>query len=164
MLTEPRIVSRTAQPYVAISNTLSVADIPRTLPPLFPEIGGWIARHGAAPAGAPFFRYRTIDMPGRLVIEVGFPVAKAMTGDARMHADVLPAGRYASLINTGPYDKLVDANAALLKWGSAQGLKWAVSKTEAGEQWESRLEIYLTDPTAEPDAGKWETEIAFLLA
>lgn len=163
MLTEPKIVTRPAQPYVAIPNTVTIANIPRALPPLFPEIAGWLTRQGGVPAGAPFFRYRVIDMP-RLVIETGFPVAKAMTGDARVHADALPAGRYATIVNTGPYDKLIDANAALLRWGAAQGLNWAMSKTQAGEEWESRLEIYLTDPATEPDASKWETEIAFLLA
>jgi effector-binding domain-containing protein len=164
MLTEPRIVTRAAQPYVAIPKTLAIADIPHELPPLFPEIASWIARHGGAPVGAPFLRYRVIDMPGRLVIETGFPVVTAMTGDARVRADALPCGRYATLVNTGPYDKLVDANAELLKWGAAQGLKWAMTNTQAGEEWESRLEIYLTDPATEPDARKWKTEIAFLLA
>lgn len=164
MLTEPRIVDRPAQAYVAIPNALAVADISRALPPLFPEIAGWIARQGGTPAGAPFFRYRVIDMARQLEIEVGFPVAKAMTGDARVRADALPAGRYATIVNTGPYDKLFEANAALLKWGAAQGLTWAMSKTQAGEQWASRLEIYLSDPAAEPDATKWETEIACMLA
>jgi hypothetical protein len=35
---------------------------------------------------------------------------------------------------------------------------------EAGERWGSRLEIYLTDPSREPDTSRWVTQLAFRLA
>jgi hypothetical protein len=29
--------------------------------------------------------------------------------------------------------------------------------------WRARIEQYLTDPRAEPDPARWETEIAYLI-
>jgi hypothetical protein len=39
-----------------------------------------------------------------------------------------------------------------------------MSLSPEGERWGCRLEIYRTDPQAEPDMTKWETELAFRLA
>jgi hypothetical protein len=33
-----------------------------------------------------------------------------------------------------------------------------------GERWGARLEIYETDPAAEPDMSNWTTQLAFRLA
>jgi len=33
-----------------------------------------------------------------------------------------------------------------------------------GAAWRSRVEHYLTNPAAEPDAAKWEVDIAYLAA
>jgi hypothetical protein len=49
-------------------------------------------------------------------------------------------------------------------WPAGQGLSWDMSPGEAGERWGSRLEIYLTDPSQEPDMSKWQTQLAFKLA
>jgi effector-binding domain-containing protein len=79
-------------------------------------------------------------------------------------ADVLPAGRYASLIHRGPYEQLYDANGTLGKWIEEQGLKVDVKPTPEGDKFGCRLEVYLTDPAVEKDPQKWETEVAFKLA
>jgi effector-binding domain-containing protein len=73
-------------------------------------------------------------------------------------------GRYATLVHRGPYDKLYDANAALIDWAKERGIRWDVSETEAGDQFGCRLEIYLSDPKTGPDPEKWETEVAIRLA
>jgi effector-binding domain-containing protein len=64
--------------------------------------------------GAPLWRYRVIDMAAKLEIDVAVPVAGAAIGDNRIIADILPAGRYATLIYTGPYEGLMQATADLL--------------------------------------------------
>src|SRR5262249_15359922 len=97
-------------------------------------------------------------------IELGFPVASALSGDARVSADVLPAGRYASLVYTGDYAGLVGANAALLDWGAEKGLVWDSWAAEGGDGFGARFESYLTDPATDPDPAKWETEVAIRLA
>jgi effector-binding domain-containing protein len=164
MTTSPKIVERTAQPYVAIKSLVSREEIGPVTGKLFGEVFGWLGRHGLAPAGAPFFRYGAVDMEQGLEIEFGVPTAMPVAGDNRVLADVLPAGRYASLIHRGPYEQLYDANGTFGKWIEEQGLKVDVRRTPEGDKFGCRLEVYLTDPAVEKDPQKWETEVAFKLA
>ena len=41
---------------------------------------------------------------------------------------------------------------------------WDKRETDNGEEWGARFESYLTDPSAEPDQEKWQTEIYMRLA
>jgi effector-binding domain-containing protein len=134
------------------------------VPPLNREVSGWLAERGAVPSGAPFWKYNVIDMERRLEVEAGAPVAAAMPGDDRVLAGVIPRGSYATVRYTGHPSGLADATAALLNWAAGQGLSWDVRKTDEGDAWGARLEIYETDPAAEPDMDKWVTELAFRLA
>ena len=103
-------------------------------------------------------------MARELEDEAGWPVAAAPDGDDRVLTGVLPAGRYATLTHAGHPDKLIGAIETLLDWAAEQDLTWDMSPSEAGERWGCRLEIYLTNPSEEPDTNKWETQLAFRLA
>jgi effector-binding domain-containing protein len=164
MNTEPKIEVRKEQPYVGIQARVTMQQMGKALPPLWGEVYGWLASKGFKPAGAPLWRYRVIDMEGTMEIDVGVPVTGAAAGDKRIIADIIPAGRYATLIHSGPYEGLMQATADLLTWGASKGIawdKWAAGPR--GESWRARIEYYLTDPTKEPDSAKWETELAFKL-
>ena len=165
MIIEPKIEHRNGRPYVGIRAQVKMQELGRTLPPIWGEVYGWLASKGLKPAGAPLWRYRVIDMAVKLEIDVAVPVAAAVIGDNRIIADILPAGRYATLIYTGPYEGLRQATADLLAWAGKKDIVW--DKQPAGpksEAWRARVENYLTDPTKEPDPAKWETELAFKLA
>src|SRR5262249_51166979 len=151
MMTEPKIVERQAQPYLAIVTRLPFRDIAKAADEVLPELFSWIGRKGIAPSGAPFFKYNVINMSRALELEVGVPVSGKVEGDARVVAGILPGGRYASLVNKGPYDRLIDANAALLKWIAEKHLKLDVEETPSGDRFGCRLEIYHTDPAREPE-------------
>lgn len=96
-------------------------------------------------------------------MEAGVPVPTAAEGDDRVIAGVLPAGRYTTAVHTGHYDGLIGAVDNLLQWADSQGLEWDKSSADDGEHWGGRLEIYLTDPTQQPDPAKWQTQLAFRL-
>lgn len=55
MKQEPQIETRSERPYVAISSSLRMQDIPSVLPPLIPEVVNWVQQQGLTPAGPPFF-------------------------------------------------------------------------------------------------------------
>jgi effector-binding domain-containing protein len=160
MLTEPKILELEAQPYVAIKASVTMNDIAAVIPSLIPQMFAWLGARGVPPAGAPFTRFTVIDMERQLEIEVGIPVATPVPGDGRVHADVLPAGRYATLTHTGHPHGLMDAHAALQRWAADKGLRWQVS----GNTWGSRLEVYLTNPEEEPNQANWQTEVTYRLA
>jgi effector-binding domain-containing protein len=159
----PTIVTRGEQPYMAIRARVTMAEL-GGLGGRFGEVFGWLAARGLTPAGAPFFRYNVIDMARELELDVGVPVAAAVDGGGQVIPGVLPAGRYAALTHVGPPGELAEATGALLDWAAGQGLSWDVSSGEAGERWGCRLEIYLTDPSQEPELSKWQTQLAFKLA
>jgi len=165
MITEPKIEDRNDQHYVGIRTQVTMQELGKLLPPLWGEVYGWLANKGLKPAGAPLWRYRVIDMAAKLEIDVGVPVATPVTGDNRITADTLPAGRYATIVYTGPYEGLMQATADLLAWAQNKGIvwdKWAAGSR--GEGWRARIEHYLTDPRGESNSAKWQTELAFKLA
>jgi effector-binding domain-containing protein len=160
---EPRVVERAAQPYVAIARSVTMRTIPEAADRI-PEVFGWLAARGIEAAGPPFLRFDVIDACRGLEVEAGVPVAAAPDGDDAVRPGVLPAGRYATVVHIGHPDELIGVTANLLDWTAAQGIRWDMAETEAGQRWGCRLEIYRTNPAEVPDPARWETELAFRLA
>ncbi|MGH3258019.1 MAG: GyrI-like domain-containing protein [Streptosporangiaceae bacterium] len=164
MSAAPEIVEWPARPYMAIPVSVTMAAIGAVVPPLNGEVFRWLAERGAAPAGAPFWKYNVIDMDRELEIEAGVTVPQPLAGDGRVTAGTLPGGRYATLTHVGHPSELAGVTETLLDWAADQGLTWDMPPDEKGDRWGSRLEIYLTDPSEEPDMSKWATQLAFRLA
>ncbi|GAA2755571.1 GyrI-like domain-containing protein [Actinopolymorpha rutila] len=165
---DPRVVERPEQPYAGITSRVTMNTM-NEIADRMPEIFARLAERGVAPASAPFFRYHVIDMERELEVEVGVPVAAPVTDDpvtdsGPIRAGVLPAGKYVTLTHVGHPDQLVEVTARLLAWAADRDLVFDVEKTERGDRWGSRLEIWHTNPAEEPDPAKWETELAFRLA
>ena len=163
MSQEPRIEERAAQDYAGIQAIVPMGGISGAIDEAFPELFGWLAKTGTAPAGPPFIRFLVIDMEALLQIELGVPVAEPMTESGRIRLGVLPAGRYVVLRHTGHYDGLIDANAALQQWAQERGLEFEMRDTPEGSVWGGRFEECITDPSAEPDPANLETDVAYLL-
>jgi effector-binding domain-containing protein len=163
MIGEPRLVDRDEQHYVGIRTQVPMRQFKKVIPQLLGEVFAWLGQHGVAPAGAPFFRYHVINMKSKMDIELGVPVVSAVSGDDRVTAAVLPAGRYAALVYTG-VDNGINGNKALLDWGAEKGLVWDTYVAENGDGFGARFESYLTDPAEEPNPAKWDTEVAIRLA
>ena len=102
MLTGPKLEQRKESHYVAIRTQVGVP-FGAVLPPLWNEIFAWLASKGISPSGAPFIRYLTTDMSKKLDIDVGFAIGGRRPGNGHIIEDVLPAGQYATLLNTGHY-------------------------------------------------------------
>lgn len=164
MLTLPEIIERAEQSYVAIRTDVTMSTISAAADKLFPRIFAWAGAHGLKPAEAPFIKYNVIDMARGLEIEIGLPTPSPILGDGEVIAGMLPAGRYARLVYTGPYSRLYDATAVMIGWAKEKSLHWDAEATSDGDRFACRLEIYKTDPAEEPDPSKWHTEIAIKLA
>ena len=135
MLGEPVVVERSAEPYVAIRELVTMETLGTVLPALHPDVRSWLRERGEEPAGDPFFKFNVIDMERQLEVEVGWPVGAQMAGEGRVLAAVLPAGRYATVLYTGHPDGLLDATRALLEWADKEGLQWDVVETADGDRW-----------------------------
>jgi effector-binding domain-containing protein len=160
---EPTIVERTEQPYVGRRESVTMTEFAAVADHL-PGMFGWLAERGVPIVGAPFFRYRVIDMSAELIVEAGVPVAGPVDVDEPTFVDVLPAGRYATVSHVGHPDELMGVTAKLLGWAQDRGLPFDVAQTPDGEVWGCRLELMMTDPVQQPDLHKWETVLMFRLA
>ena len=160
----PQIIEFPERHYVAVRATITMTSF-GVVGDRIGELIGWLAQRGAAPAGAPFFRYDSINMPeDRLVVEAGVPVASPVAGEGDIFAATLPAGRYATTSHHGHPDQLVGVIESLLKWAEDQGLDWDMTEKDGTEHWGCRLELYNTDPRVEPDMNNWDVDLQFRLA
>jgi len=161
MSEEPQIQHLPAQSYAAVSETVTMPELPGAIDRGFSELFAWLASHSVELAGPPFIRYLKVDMDGELNIELAAPVSTEPPADGRIRLGTLPAGRYVTLLHVGHYDGLVDANAALQRWAQERGIRWQMDDASV---WGGRVERYLTDPSQEPDPSTWKTELAYLIA
>jgi AraC family transcriptional regulator len=154
------------QPVLVIRRRVQPSGIAPALAELLQRIFLYAQQTGTALAGQPFMRYLEWG-PGLLTIEAGLPIAAPHSspprkskapedgrGNEDISAGTLPGGLVAMTTHAGPYEKLLDAHAAIQVWIEAQGL------ATAGAPWES----YVTDPADYPDPQDWKTEVFWPLA
>jgi effector-binding domain-containing protein len=163
VLMQPTIVERDEQPYIGRRESITMTEFAQVADHL-PAMFGDLAARGVPITGAPFFRYRAIDMAAELVVEAGIPVAGPVPVTEPTFTDTLPAGRYATIRHIGHPDELVGVTARLLDWAQDQGLTFDMRQTPSGEIWACRLEQMVTNPAEEPDLHKWETHLYLKLA
>jgi effector-binding domain-containing protein len=166
-MTEPQIEERAEQPYLGIRCDVTDGIAP-VVDRAFPQLFAWLGEHGVEPCGPPFIRFREVDRAGEpLDIEVAAPVSGEPQGGGPVHADALPAGRYATLLHVGPYRSetatdLGDAQAALTAWVAEHGVTYS-RPTERGLALACCVEHYRIGPVEESDWTKWETDLAYLV-
>ncbi|MEP7294211.1 MAG: GyrI-like domain-containing protein [Chloroflexota bacterium] len=163
MITEPKFVERSEQPFMAIRTQLRLGEM-GSAPQFHGEVAAWLKAHGMAPAGAPFIRYCVINIADRMDLEFGFPVAAALEGDGRVTAGVVPSGRYATITYFGHYENLMEANRVLVEWAKENGVEWDRWDDPNGDAFAGRFEFYPNDPGEVPDPEEWETEVTIKVA
>ena len=158
---KPQIDKRPKQTYMGIRTIAPFKGMFKVVGRIADELNDWVGENKVKTSGPPFLRYHVIDMRGLMDISYCVPVRKALQDDGNVKADVLPAGRYASLIFSGGG---ISGNRALIEWVRAQGMDFDRWDTEQGDNFRSRYETYLTDPKIEPRKSKWQIEVAIKLA
>lgn len=166
---EPHVITRQDEWYLGTRDTVTMTTVPR-IADRIPALIGALTQAFVPPAGAPFLRYRVIDMSAELVIDAGIPIAtridpaEVVGDDPSVFVDQLPGGRYLCTTHRGAPDELVGVTERLLRWADDHELQLDVRPSPAGDVWACRLETFLTDPRVEPDMSNWVTELAMRLA
>jgi effector-binding domain-containing protein len=83
-------------------------------------------------------------------VEVGVEVSGRFVGSGRVVSSMLPAGLVAHTVHRGPYDRLGEADAAVVAWCAGHGLALAGPRWEVYGDWA-------------PDPADLETEVCDLL-
>jgi effector-binding domain-containing protein len=156
-----KIDTRPKQAYMGIRTIAPFKGMSKVIDRISKELNAWVSKHNIKPAGPPFLRFHVIDMRGFMDVSFGVPVRKVLPDDGQVKADVIPAGRYASLIYSGGG---ISANRALIEWVRAQGMDFDRWDTEQGDNFRGCYETYLTDPKIEPRKSRWKIEVAIKLA
>lgn len=159
----PYLDYRAERPYLGIPVFTSMHEEPQVIAEHLAELKEWMRSRQIAAAGAPFVRYRQIEMPNRMEIDVCLPVTSAPPGDGRVRGNALPTGQYAVLLHTGPREALVGAHEKLQRWAGQQGIRFQTQERGKATDWTSRVETYLTDAQSERNASRQQTEIAYLI-
>ncbi|MBR7831874.1 GyrI-like domain-containing protein [Actinospica durhamensis] len=160
---EPTIEDWPEQPYLAVTGIVTLETI-GTVARRVPELLAHLAAQGIEPAGAPFLRYRVIDMFRRLEIEAGIPLAAPVPTDGELHCDVLSAGRYVTHTFVGRPEDHIPVIGAIFTWAEERNLAWDVAPGEEGEVWGGRLSIELSGSAVGPEVNALTTKFAFRLA
>ncbi len=154
------IFDRDAIPTLGIRIVTPFAGMFAQVDKLRRELKKWLKAHDIEPAGPAFLRYHTIDMEGDMDIEYGVCLAQPLTGDERVVAGELPAGRYVGLVYQGSG---LRGNKALIEYIRANDLPQDSWDTAEGEAFHCRTERYLTDPAIEPRKTRWQIEVSIRL-
>lgn len=111
-----------------------------------------LSRQGVSGTSAPFARYHAM---GEVVdFEAGVMVDAPIAPDGDVKPGQLPSGPAVIAVHAGPYETLERTYEAMQRWLDA-----SPDYVANGGPWE----LYITDPSAEPDPNKWLTEIIFPL-
>jgi effector-binding domain-containing protein len=140
--------TRTSQPTAVADTSLTVEEIGSWLGKAYGAVAATLARQGTYPAGPPFARYHKLS-DGHFEVEAGFPVTAPIKADGEVRPSSLPGGTAATTMHIGSYDEMEPGYQALASWVKERGQELA------GDAWE----VYLTDPSEEPDPANWRTEI-----
>ena len=116
----------------------------------FMELGAYIGKSKLKSVGAPFGITVTAGN-SMYVWESGIQTDKLGKSEGRIVAKNSYAGDVAYVKYFGSYMETMPAFDAITKWIGENG------KTQNGNPWE----VYVTDPGAEKDTAKWETDIYF---
>jgi effector-binding domain-containing protein len=101
--------------------------------------------------GAPFSIWHKWNPEGMSVFEAGVPVLEAGESDDMVVAREMEGTKAITATHMGAYDASIEVYDALGKYAEDNGL------TVIGAPWE----VYITDPSTEPDTTKWQTNIYF---
>lgn len=158
---KPKIDTRSEELYVGIRTLAPFKGMFKVVDQIRAELNAWIQAQDITPAGMPFMRLHVVDMRGTMDLAYGIPVNQVPRAQGQIITDVLPAGRYASLVYTGGGG--VSANRALIEWVRGKGLEFDRWDTAQGDNFRSRYERYLTDPEIEPRKKRRNVEVAIKL-
>ncbi len=144
------IVEQVGTPTIGIRRTIPVDQMQEFFSDSYGRLFEEIESSNLTVTGAPYGRYRGIPSD-TYDVEAGVPIAEPTTSHDDIVAGQLPEVEAVEFIHVGPYDTLRQSYDAMAAWMSEQNI------IPEGEMWE----MYLTDPTEEPDPAKWETKIVW---
>lgn len=113
-------------------------------------VGSFINQQGIQPTGAAMSIVHKFDPEG-VVLEMAMPVADSVAVPDSLTLGKIPAGRALKMHHMGAYENLPDTWQAFEDYNAAN---------QVSPRWYP-YEVYITDPSQQPDTSQWVTEIVY---
>lgn len=110
-----RRTTEPARQTLSVRMRTTVEQLPRQFEQTYGDIGAYLAELDEEPDGAPFAAYYNLDM-NDLDVEIGIPVRRALPPRGLIAGGMIPGGRAATLLHTGPYSEMEPSYQALMRW------------------------------------------------
>ena len=153
-----KLVISESQPYVYILDSCKVSDINVKLGEIYEEIYFTLASQGIIPVSQPFAKYlRFPNNSGdenKVVLQAGAFMEFEIETEGRLQLGFTTQGITLQASHFGVYETAGVTHDAMKKYCDNNGY------TING----SAYEIYITDPSLEPNPANWETKVIYELA
>jgi effector-binding domain-containing protein len=143
--------------YLAVVDSVTMAEMDQMSAKLaadYAKIVSYMTTNKIEFAGDPLTQWITWDTTGYSVFAAGIPVASGVIGSEDVVVMSIPAGQAMKYNHFGSYESMEDAHYEINEYFASTG------NDAIGGPWE----VYVTDPTTEPDVSKWKSEIWYPVA
>ena len=152
-----KIINWEAQPYVYILDSCEANDISSKLGEVYGEIYYSLASQGVMPISQPFAKYLSFPHnPGddnKVVLQAGAFMEAVIETEGRLQIGYSTNGRTLQASHFGVYETVGTTHDSMQRYCDENGFNRDVSA----------YEIYITDPSLEPNPANWETKVIYEL-
>jgi AraC family transcriptional regulator len=141
----------TPYPAIAVKDSVTYEELASFMEIYMPQLFMYAIRQGGEIAAPPYSIYYNWDPEGLILVECGVPLEEAIGGDGTFMPTETPGGKAVKAVHMGPYEELVNTYEALEQY----------MKVMKYEPLGLAYEVYVNDPSEEPNPAKWETHIYF---
>lgn len=146
-----KIAEVKSMPAISITDSVTVQEFEPFMKNSFEMLYMYALRSEAEFQGHPYTVYHHWDPAASILMEVAIPLAEAIEGEGVIKSVMSPGGKVVRTVHWGAYEDIGPAHDAAAKYIEVLKLEMA------GAPWE----VYITDPTQEPDTTKWETVVYY---
>ncbi len=134
---------------LAIKDSANMNTIGQKMGEMYGELMAYTTKKKIQMAGYPFTIWYSWDMEKPMVFDAGVPVMKKHDGKGRIFPIKIAPTEAVTALHTGSY------NSSYITWTAMDEYIKEHKLVTKGDPWE----VYITDPTIEPDTNKWETKL-----
>jgi effector-binding domain-containing protein len=135
---------------LTIRDTANTSTMGMKLGKIYSKIAALIKKNKLIASGAPFTIYHEYS-PQFFDLEAGIQIKELIQSTSEIKCTEFPITSTVMATYLGPYDETGLAYSAMEKYMQDENL------SIAGPPWE----VYITDPSTEPDTAKWQTDIYY---
>jgi len=120
MISKINLLEQPEQHILAIRTTIHFNDFPSVVRKAYDKIMEYAARNNMLFSGGPFVCYHNADLES-LDVEMGFPIAKSVSGTDNIVGRTIPVQKAVSGIFLGPYTDTDPLMMEMMKWITEHG-------------------------------------------